>query len=429
MDMACPYPETETGQAVSDAFSLLLLSSDTYPPTRVDLTALFGNELASRGHRIDLILQSETPCRRAYVTQWAGGRVWVAPTDAGSSLMHRILKHLLGLRSDAGLFRRLRSSNYDLLVVKDKFLSGLMGLIGARLFRRGFIYWLSYSFPEFYLERARDGTARYPLLYRIRGLTFKLLLYRLLLPHADHVFVQSEQMLRDVESQGISRAKMTAVPMGIEPDAFGVERFSGSPGSDEAPRIVYIGSLSRVRRPEFLLRVLVKVRAARPDARLILVGRGDDPADDRFLQQEARRLDLAIGTDVVFTGQLSRPDALRHVREAHVCVSPMRRSPSLNTCSPTKLIEYMAMARPVVANDQPEQRTLIEESGAGYCVAYEEQAFAEAILRILDNPDGAAEMGRRGRQYALRHRSYAVIASAVEQQMLRLARPYRMRRR
>jgi glycosyltransferase involved in cell wall biosynthesis len=428
MATACLHPGAEASQAVTDCFSLLLLSSDTYPPTRVDLTALFGSELGSRGHRIDLILQSESPCRRSYETHWPGGRIWVARTDTGSSLLRRIRKHLLGLRADAGLFRHLRSGNYDLLIVKDKFLSGVLGLIGARLFQRGFVYWLSYPFPELYLERARDGTARYPLLYWIRGMTFRLLLYRLLLPRADHVFVQSDQMLRDVAAHGIAPARMTAVPMGIEPRAFAPAPLDGVALGNEAPRIVYIGSLSRVRRPEFLLRVLLKVRAARPGARLILVGRGDDPADEAFLYEEARRLQLPIGTAVVLTGQLPRAEALRHVREAQVCVSPIRRSLSLNAGSPTKLIEYMAMARPVVANDQPEQRLLIEQSGAGYCVAYDEQPFAEAILRILANPDGAAEMGRRGREYVLRHRAYDVIASGVERRMLQIAAPYRERR-
>ncbi len=46
-----------------------------------------------------------------------------------------------------------------------------------------------------------------------------------------------------------------------------------------------------------------------------------------------------------------------------------RRSPEiLRAASPTKLVEYMAMGKAVVANDHPEQKRVIEESGAGYCV-------------------------------------------------------------
>src|SRR5215218_3901803 len=56
---------------------LLVVSSDTYPPFRVDVAVLFGHQLAQRGHRIDWILQSEGACDRSYETTWNGCKVWV----------------------------------------------------------------------------------------------------------------------------------------------------------------------------------------------------------------------------------------------------------------------------------------------------------------------------------------------------------------
>ncbi len=414
-----------TALADSPRLRLLLVSSDTYPPTRVDITVLFGAELAGRGHRIDMILQSESACRRSYATDWSGGRVWVGATDVGASLMHRIGKHLIGLWHDTRLFGRLRSGDYDLIVVKDKFLSAIMGLLAALLYKRRFIYWLSYPFPEMYLERARDGTAAYPWLYWVRGTAFQLLLYRLILPCAAHVFVQSEQRFKDIQGHGIAKAKMTPVPMGIQPQMFPIrtKEAARQRQSGDGPCIVYIGTLARIRRLDFLLRVLVRVRTVAKSARLILVGRGEDPTDEPFLREQARELQLDIGTAVELTGQLPRAEALQYVAAADVCVSPIRRSPSLNAGSPTKLVEYMAMGKAVVANDQPEQRSLIEQSGAGYCVPYDEQAFADAILNILADPARAHQMGQRGRDYVLRHRNYAHIAALVEREMLGVATP------
>jgi hypothetical protein len=40
----------------------------------------------------------------------------------------------------------------------------------------------------------------------------------------------------------------------------------------------------------------------------------------------------------------------------------------LNPASPTKLVEYMALGKAVVANDHPDQRMVLEQSGAGICV-------------------------------------------------------------
>jgi glycosyltransferase involved in cell wall biosynthesis len=124
---------------------------------------------------------------------------------------------------------------------------------------------------------------------------------------------------------------------------------------------------------------------------------------------------------VVFTGQLPRPEALRYVQDADVCVSPFYPTPVLNSASPTKLVEYMAMGKAVVANTHPEQQLLIDQGGCGYCVPYEEDAFAAAIVKLLREPEVARAMGKRGQRYVVEHRSYGVIASDVERQMLRIA--------
>jgi glycosyltransferase involved in cell wall biosynthesis len=400
---------------------ILVVSSDTFPPTRVDVSVLFGVELAARGHEIDWILQSEAACPRAYVVRWGSGRVWVGATDLGQSLTSRLRKHALGIANDCRLFSRLRRGRYDAIEVKDKFLSGILALIASRLFRTHFVYWLSYPFPEHYLLRARDGTARYPLLYRLRGLAFRILLYRLLLPAADHVFVQSEQMRTDIAAEGIAANKMTAVPMGVSGEL--CAPFEPSRHREVLPAgvpcILYLGSLNKVRGLDFLLRTMVRVRASVPSARLYVVGRGDHPEDEAFLSSEVARLDLQSA--VVFVGQLPQPEAMRYVREADVCLSPIPTA-MLRAASPTKLVEYMAMGKAVVANDHPEQKRVIEESGAGYCVPYEEQPFADAIVKLLQDPQAAQSMGRRGRSYVLEHRNYGVIAAAVEARLLEIVK-------
>jgi glycosyltransferase involved in cell wall biosynthesis len=397
---------------------LIVVSSDTYPPTRVDVSVLFGVELARRGHEIDWILQSEAPCPRPYVTQWGGGRAWVGATDLGHSLFNRLRKHALGIANDCRLFSRVRQTPYDAIEVKDKFLAGLLAIIARRIFRTRFIYWLSYPFPEHYLLLARDGSAPYPLLYYLRGWAFKWLLYRWLLPAADHVFVQSEQMRQDIAAEGIPLEKMTAIPMGIDVDMFAaadsIQDRQVLPQG--VPCVLYLGTLSKVRRLDFLIRAFALVRAAIPAAQLIIVGRGDHPEDQAFLENEVARLDLR--SSVVFVGQLPQSEALKYVREADVCTSPFYPTPVLRSTSPTKLVEYMAMGKAVVANDHPEQKRVIDESGAGYCVPFEEQPFAAAIVTLLQNPEAARLMGLRGRRYAIEHRSYGVIADLLEKQLL-----------
>lgn len=413
--------ETNGTEGANVKFRLLVASSDSFPPTRVDVAVLFGEELAGRGHRIDWILQSESQCDRSYVTDWNGGRVWVGATDLGTSLLSRIRKHLRGILHDLKIFTRARSREYDVIQVKDKLIAGLFAMLATRMFDARLVYWLSWPFPEASLTQARDGTARYPSLYLIRGLIFKFLLYRILMPAADHVFVQSEQMRMDVATEGIPMRKMTVVPMGVKLSAFSYSQYETNHRfiSPNEHCFLYLGTLVKLRRLDFLVRVLARVRQAVPDAKLYLVGSGNDPSDDQLLISEAERLNILPA--VVFTGQLPWAEAIRYVQEADVCVSPFYPIPILNSTSPTKLVEYMAMGRPVVANDHPEQRWLIQESKAGFCVPWDEEAFSMAIVKLLLDPELARTMGERGPGFVAQHREYGVIADLVEREFLRIS--------
>src|SRR5690606_3823091 len=148
-----------------------------------------------------------------------------------------------------------------------------------------------------------------------------------------------------------------------------------------------------------------------PRVRLVLVGKGESPEDERAIRAEAQRLGLA--DRVTITGWMPIERAWGYIKLADVCLSPYSPTPILQSTSPTKLIEYMALGRPVVANDHPEQSEVIRDSGAGLCCAGDEAAFASAVLRILRDPDAAERMGAAGRRYVERKRTHAALADAV----------------
>lgn len=394
--------------------SLLIMAYDRFEPFRVDVRVLFARELVDRGYRIDWLLQSERDCDRDHVVHWGGGQVWVGRTDNGGSRLARLRKHALAIANELRVFRLLRERHYDCVIVKDEFIAPLFTMVAARLRGVPMIYWLSYPFPEESLWLARNGRARYPILYTIRGLIFRFLLYRIILPASRHVMVQSEQMKRDVIAAGIPKEKLTPVLMGVDLSRvpYQAAAVTAEAAMTRPPTVVYLGTLVRVRHLEFLIHAFARVRREVPNARLLMIGDGDDPSDRALLVAEAER--CRVATAVEFTGFMPMESAWQRVADADVCVSPIHPSPVLNAGSPTKLIEYMAMGKAVVANDHPEQRQVVAESGGGYCVPWDEAAFAAATVRLLQDPAMAAEMGRRGRRYVERARDYRVIARDVD---------------
>jgi glycosyltransferase involved in cell wall biosynthesis len=276
---------------------------------------------------------------------------------------------------------------------------------------------MSYPYAESKIDQARHGFVPRPWLTRWRGRFIRLVLYRLVLPLADHVFVQSEQMRRDVAREGIDPARMTSVPMGIRDDQVGLAQDARAP-DPRKPVLLYLGILLRLRQTEMLVDVLHRVRQHVPGARLVYVGEGVHASDRQAIVDEARRLGEEQAVEI--TGFLPMEQAWARVREADICFSPFQPIPVLQSTSPTKLIEYMAMAKCVVGNEHPEQGEVMRESGVGAPVSWDVQAFTDAVLALLADPEAARRQAARGPDYVRKWRTYGVIANAVESMYLRI---------
>lgn len=394
---------------------ILFITSDKYPPYRPAARAIFSEELVERGHKIDWIIQAEKACNKSYKLQVGNGTAYIGATDDGVSKWHRLRKHLLDIFNDFRMSSLIRRESYDLVQVKDKYLAAMLALIIAKVRGVKFFYWLAYPHAEASQYSAKMAYARYLWVTYLKGILFHFCLYKVILRFCDHAFVQSEQMKKDITAQGISADKLTPIPGSLNLDQIPYKqsiRNNAGPIPNQSKKIVYLGTLISVRRLDFLIRVLAEVIKIYPDIKLYLVGKGEQPRDDELLRAEIARLNVAHA--VVLTGQLPIQDALEHVADADVCLSPYYPIPILNSTSPTKLIEYMAMGKAVVGNDHPEQSLVIKESGAGYCSPWSETEFAESIIQLLDNPLLAKEMGERGRQYVEKFRTNSKMADIVE---------------
>ncbi|MEW5788596.1 MAG: glycosyltransferase family 4 protein [Pseudomonadota bacterium] len=393
---------------------LLYITEDRYPPFRADVVELFARQMPSRGHVIDWLMQrGPEALNQPSPTEWLGNRVFLTPRSQRGGILGRILNNLLGLVGDLMILPLAIKGRYDVIQVRDKFFAGLVAWLAARLTGARFVHWMSYPFAESKLHQARNRLVPHHRLVLLKGHAIRLLLYRIILPLADHVFVQSERMKEDVAREGIPPGKTTPVPMGIRADQVGRADDARAPDTG-TPTLLYLGIILRLRQTEMLVRVLEKVRRHYPGARLLYVGEGQLPSDRQAVEDEARR--LGLDDAVTVTGFLPMEQAWEHVRRADICFSPFYPIPVLLSTSPTKLIEYMALAKCIVANEHPEQCQVMADSGVGRCIPWDEQAFADEVCRLLDDPDQARAMAARGPEWVARNRTYDVIADGVEKQ-------------
>jgi glycosyltransferase involved in cell wall biosynthesis len=277
---------------------------------------------------------------------------------------------------------------------------------------------MSFPMSEGFVEIARrEGTSlgfvRWAFMW-VKGHVGRRLIYEFLLPRCDHVFAQSETMAGNLCQRGIRVDRVSVVPMGVDVRGIGDAQASGNrPMQDpsDGPVIAYLGSLDRARGLDFLLQVLVRLRERFPTACLRLVGDANEEADRQWLKARAKALDLEGA--VVWTGWVPRAQAWSYVKDADVAVSLVPRGELFDCSSPTKVVEYLALGVPVVANDLPDQHQVLTESGAGISAPTSVPEFAAAITRILDQPALASAMRKAGPPYVESHRSYAVIGERV----------------
>jgi len=398
---------------------MLIITSDKYPPFRVDMAVLFCKELAKKGHKIDFVMQSDRDNNNFYKVSYQRITYYIGSTDNGIKRVNRLHKHILSLINDLRFIRLAKRKNYDFIQVKDKFVAAIFGIVVAKFRKIKFFFWLSYPFPESDIYEYRKGSARYPFLYLIRGNFLKIILYHIILPFSDHIFVQSKKMKEDLICKGSSEDKLTPIPMGIDLDDYkNIFDNDDMHNNNKDNTIIYLGTMQKIRRIDFVLRAFKEVLEQIPIATLYMIGGSDNEEDMKYLKREAEKLKIEHAT--VFTGNLERKKALLFLKKSSIGLSPFLPSPVLDSTSPTKLIEYMAMGLPVVANNHPEQKFILDKSKAGICVPYDEKLFAKAIIALLKNKENLTQIGIRGKKYVELHRNYKKIADELEDKYCKL---------
>lgn len=152
----------------------------------------------------------------------------------------------------------------------------------------------------------------------------------------------------------------------------------------------YVGVMAEQDGVDGLLRAanrIVQVLGRR-DIRFMLIGGGPSLPALQTLASE-----LGISEFVDFVGYKTGDDLLRHLSSCEVCVSPDPPSEYNQMCTMNKVMEYMALGKPIVQYEMREGRA---SAGEASVYAASEEAFADEIVRLLDDEPLRSRMGAIG---------------------------------
>jgi glycosyltransferase involved in cell wall biosynthesis len=158
--------------------------------------------------------------------------------------------------------------------------------------------------------------------------------------------------------------------------------------------LCYVGSLNPQDGVDYLLRSLHHLLHGlkRSDFHCVIMGTGDSLQDLRDLAEN-----LELNGCVDLTGFVSDEDLQANLAAADICVDPDPSSPLNDVSTWIKVMEYMASAKPIVSFDLRETRFSARDA-AVYVEPNNETGFAEAIARLMDQPELRKQMGTYGRR-------------------------------
>jgi len=155
----------------------------------------------------------------------------------------------------------------------------------------------------------------------------------------------------------------------------------------------YVGVMGRQEGIDYLLRAVHHIvhGLGRRDVHFGLVGGGTSLEEMKALAAE-----LAVADFVTFTGRVPDGELLAMLNTADVCVNPDVANEMNDKSTMNKVMEYMALGKPLVQFDLTEGR---RSAGRGSLYARRNDALdlAEKLLELLDDPARRAEMGAYGR--------------------------------
>jgi SAM-dependent methyltransferase len=174
-------------------------------------------------------------------------------------------------------------------------------------------------------------------------------------------------------------------------------------------RVIYCGTVGMAQGVGTLLDAATKLAHEGDPSEFLIVGDGAERAE---LEQTAQTRGL---TNVRFAGRVDRDQVPGMIGSADIAVVCLRDVPLFEDALPTKMLEYMAAGRPVVASAVGDVARLLDRSGGGVsCAPDDSSALAEQIRALASDPDRARRMGASGRDYVRRHYSRDAFVDALE---------------
>ncbi|MEZ5931564.1 MAG: glycosyltransferase family 4 protein [Alphaproteobacteria bacterium] len=360
----------------------------------------FARRLIERGHEVTMVCGSNTRSATGLEQPFVGGRrdgecdgIRVVEFDLNYSNYDGVATRTLKFAKYAlkGITFALRE-DYDLIFCTSTPLTaGLPGIAASTFRRKPFVFEVRDLWPE--LPKAMGMTN--PVLLGAMSV-LEWASYR----SAKACIGLAPGIVEGIKARGVAERDVVMIPNGCDLDLFRPEdgqRPSLDGIADDHFVAVFAGAHGQANGLDAVLDAAAVLKArGRDDVTLLLVG------DGKFKPALQARAEAEGLTNVVFRDIMPKTELARVMQRADAGLMVLANIEAFyHGTSPNKFFDYISNGLAVINNYPGWLAGLITEHEAGVAVPPENpEAFADALVRLADDPEATRAMGRRARKLA-----------------------------
>jgi len=357
-----------------------------------------GRELIKRGYEVEVIVQeNKGKC------QFENPPYELVCLPGGT---YSISGQLVFTRN---LFRLLKRKDYDIIHGKNPFSSVLPALLLKKVGGRAkTIYDIRGLWVDFGVHAKRMPKAVALWLEKLD---------RFCMNRVDRVIAISYELRDVLVRNGVEEGKIEVI-VGDGVDLLkakdvrkkDVRDFFGFDGKV----VGYVGSIGRARCSERIIESFGIVKGqADFEVSLVMMGPFQDEFEAEYFQNLVRKKGLE--GSVFFTGYIPHDEAIGYMKSFDVAVAYHEGDFEFyNVAVPTKVLEYMATGRSIVATDHKMYRNLLIHGEDGYLTGQNPKAFAEGVLCLLENDELSERLSKNAQMTAEKY-SFQKVTDQVEE--------------
>jgi glycosyltransferase involved in cell wall biosynthesis len=269
--------------------------------------------------------------------------------------------------------------------------------VGRLLKRSSFDAVLLYGLPTVGVQALLAARAfDVPVVFRAIDVTHQLVPPLLSLPtralesvvfnQVDLNIVLTPLLRNYIQAYDVPDSKMRLLPSGVDTSMFS----PGPKGESQGPVVLFMGTIYRFSGLDRVIRDWRTLLDVHPGAKLLILGTGEDQTR---LESIAREMDVA--QHVVFAGMQPYAALPRFIRSSDVCINPFELNGITERILPTKLFQYLACGKPLVATKLPGTTPFLSGEDDGVVYADVENTVS-ALIDLLSNASARSNLGDRG---------------------------------